>query len=587
MKNLFKKIMATMLCVVAAGSLFGCNIRKDVDDQEPVDPTKTQLYVGFYYSGLGKEWIQQAANRFEEMYAETSFETGKKGVQVRLDLDKAGLNGGSLLQTIAGKRDTIFFIENSDMYQFIDKGYIMDITDIVKSPAAEGETKTIEDKLTANSKNYYNVGGKYYALPYYEGMLGLNYNIDLFEEKNYYFAKGQCADDFDFVNGDLEDLFVAGADDEKSNGPDGIAGTYDDGLPATYADFRALLMYITNNGDIPMIWCGNYPTYLIEFMNAVWADAEGYDQMMLNWTMNGIATDLVDTIGSDGTVTYMTPDKDGGVSITGNKGYLLQKQEGKYEALKFAKICVGDSSYYYKDSFSGGLTHLDAQRRFVKGGTGEYENIAILIDGNWWDVEATNQFDSDPTASNSKLNRNFGFMPIPKPSADRVGEDRTLITLNNSQVFINSNTSDEMMECTVAFFKYVHSDEGMNIFSQYTNMIRPFNYTLTQNTLDNMSTYGKEMYRIHNEAGKYDAHLAADGTRETYTDYVIRIQDTYPTTSETIGHTDLLNPKTWGWTINGGSNPFILFRDNPKMTAKEYFEGLYNYYVGSWSAKWN
>ncbi len=578
MKKTVIRLLALVLAMaMTCGCFAGCDARRNEEGQggQSADGSKTQLYVGFYYSGLGKEWIQQAAAAFEAKYAETSFEEGKKGVQVRLDLDKAGLNGGSLVETISSKRDQIFFIENSNLYQFVEKDLIKDITHLVQS-CADGETVTIEDKLTPSSKEYFGMGGKYYAMPYYESMLGLNYNIDLFDKMNYYFAEGQCADTFDFENGDLNTLFISDASQPKSKGPDNIAGTYDDGLPATYADFRALLMRISSFGDTPLIWCGSYLTYLVEFMNAVWADFEGYDQMMLNWSMDGTATSLVD-VAADGTVTPV-----GDTVITnGENGYMLQKQEGKYRALEFAKICVESSDNYYSDSFSSSLTHIDAQRRFVKGGQGNYENIAMLIDGNWWDVEATAQFDADPASANSKLNMNFGLMPMPKvnqAAVESADNSRTLLTLNNSMVFINANTPDELMPAAETFFKYIHSDEAINIFCQYTNMMRPFNYTLTDETLANMSTYGKEMYRIHQEA---------KATQEGTAQYPVYIQDCYPTTDAAIKNTDLLNPKIWGWSnVAGQVNPFVTFKENATMTAAEYFQSLFDNYVGSWGAKW-
>lgn len=588
MKLKWKKLAAVALGALTAVSAFaGCggggNLRDSLNNesQAPQDNTKTQLYVGFYYSGLGKEWIQQAAAKFEAANTETVFEEGKKGVQVRLDLDKAGLNGGSLMNTISSSRDQIFFIENGDMYQFIEKDYIKDITHLVKAPAAEGESQTIEDKLTVGSKGYYNVNDKYYAMPYYEGIMGINFNMDLFKAKNYYFAEGKCADGFDFENDDLSSLFVSSEADAKSWGVDNIKGTYDDGLPATYDDFKALLMRISIDGNIPMVWCGTYLTYLIEFMNAVWADYEGYDQMMLNWSMNGTATDLIN-VTEDGTITQLDP-----VTITdGDKGDMLQKQAGKYYALKFAEMCVEDSNYYYSDSFSSSLSHLNAQKYFVKGAPGGNQEIAMLIDGNWWDVEATSQFDSDPTSANSKLNKNFGFMPLPKvnkAAVESTDNTRTLITLNNSMTFINANTTEEMMPVTEAFFKYVHSDEALNIFSQYTNMMRPMNYTVTDATLAQMSPYGREMNRIHEEARK---------TQEGTAQYKVYIQDTYPTTTKAIANTNLLNPKTWGWSeYTGKDNPFVVFKDTDAShaigTAEKYFNSLHKLYVGSWGTKWN
>lgn len=566
-----RKKIGTLFLTAAliVSSLTGCAGRGG--DTESVDSNKTQLYVGYYYSGLGKEWIQQAKTLFEEKYADKSFEEGKKGVQVVLDLDKSGLNGGSLLETIKGKRDSVFFIENGDYYKFTDKDNrtIADITDIVTS-TIDGENVTIEDKLDAKSKAYYNLGTadspSYYALPYYEGVLGINYNIDLFEKNNWYFAEGKCADDVDLDKVDMNTLFISSPDQTKSSGPDGVAGTDDDGLPATYKDFEALLIRIKTSGSyIPLVWNGNYQTYLVEFMNTLWADAEGLEQFNLNWSMNGTATNLVEV--NNGKLKNL-----GKTKITGSTGYKLHNQEGKYHALEFAKLCVSDSDYYHPDAFSSSLTHTDAQRQFLNG-TGSGSEIAMLIDGNWWEVEATSWFDSNESSEKSKLNRKFGFMPIPKASKDKIGEDRVQITLNSSMAFINANTSDEIMPVAKEFLKFCHTDEIMNIFTQTTSMMKPFNYTLTEDTLAKTSNYGKEMYKLHQAAN--------DDSQKVY------IVDCYPTTAETIKNTGLLNPKTWGWSYGNVSNPFVEFKNNPTETAEDYFNNVIKSYTMSWGSVWN
>lgn len=561
-------LTAALLATTVMGALTGCAGRGG--NTEDVDANKTQLYVGYYYAGLGKEWIQQAKTLFEEKYADTSFEEGKTGVQVVLDLDKSGLNGGSLIETIKSKRDHVFFVENADYYAFTDASNttIADITDVVTSKV-EGEDKTIEEKMDKKSQNYYNLGTKdapkYYALPYYEGVLGFNYNIDLFEKNNWYFASGKCADDVDLDTVDMNTLFVSSMDDKKSAGPDGIEGTDDDGLPATYKDFEALLIRIKTSGSyIPMVWNGNYLTYLIEFMNAVWADAEGVEQFNLNWSMDGTATSLVEV--KNGKLKNL-----GKTKITGSTGYKLHNQEGKYHALEFAKMLVSDSDYYHPDSFSSSLTHTDAQRQFVNG-TGSGSQIAMLLDGNWWEAEATSWFDENESSENSKLNRRFGFMPIPKASKDKIGEERVQITLNNSMAFINANTSETILPLAKEFMKFCHSDQVMNIFTQTTSMMRPFNYTLTEETLAKTSTYGKGMYQLHQDAN--------DDSKK------VSIIDCYPSTADAIKNTDILNPKTWGWSYGNVNNPFVQFKNNPTDTPENYFDSVINSYTMSWQSVW-
>jgi hypothetical protein len=163
-------------------------------------------------------------------------------------------------------------------------------------------------------------------------------------------------------------------------------------------------------------------------------------------------------------------------------------------------------------------------------------------------------------------------MQIPKPTKAQIGEDRTLNTLNNSMTFINANTSEEIMPLAKEFLKFCHSDEVMNIFSQTTSMMRPFNYTLTDDTLAKTSAYGKEMYQLHLDAN--------DDSKKVW------IVDCYPSTSDAIRNTTLLDVKTWGWTYGSVTNPFVHFKNNPNDTAESYFNNVIHAYTISWGSVW-
>lgn len=144
--------------------------------------------------------------------------------------------------------------------------------------------------------------------------MNLVYNVDLFEEKRYYFAKGKSADalpagadldDYDTVS----DLFIQDLDEERSYGPDGRTGidpdtnedySIDDGLPATYNDFRALITYMKNDKTIPFIWSPITVPYTTCIINEAWANSEGKEQFALNFSFNGTAKNLLQ-LNSDGT----------------------------------------------------------------------------------------------------------------------------------------------------------------------------------------------------------------------------------------------------------------------------------------------
>ena len=71
-----KKIAGiTLAAALAAGSMYGFAGCGEVISQS-VDETKTQLYVGNYDGGVGTQWLYDAADRFEEIFADYEFEPG-------------------------------------------------------------------------------------------------------------------------------------------------------------------------------------------------------------------------------------------------------------------------------------------------------------------------------------------------------------------------------------------------------------------------------------------------------------------------------------------------------------------------------
>lgn len=74
-KRIFSIALTAVLALPLA--LAGCG-----DGKRGIDETKTQLYVGVYDGGLGTDSVYSLAKRFEEKYAEHSFQAGKTGVEV-------------------------------------------------------------------------------------------------------------------------------------------------------------------------------------------------------------------------------------------------------------------------------------------------------------------------------------------------------------------------------------------------------------------------------------------------------------------------------------------------------------------------
>lgn len=561
-----KKFLCVSLALLLSLGLFaGCTGHRAQDDQQE-DPTKTTLRVGTYEGGVGAEWLEDAAARFEELYADVSFEPddpNKKGVNVIITENRR-YNGETMLDSLKTETADVFFTETVNYYDHVNRGNFADITDIVKDETLEefGEEGTILSKMDPTFADYLSVDGKYYGLPFFEGIYGIMYNKQVFLEYGLYYVhsgtlEGDKADTLAFIepNNPTEEALFAG--------PNGKLGDYDDGLPATYAQFEELVRHIREDTPvIPFSYAGAVRDYPARAMMTYWADAEGFDQMRLNFTLTGEATDLVKSIGSDGTVETYSND-----NITPENAYELRKQAGQYYALSFMNDIVLGNAGNYK---TNGNTHLDAQSNFIKGilDPSAFEVYAMHFDGSWWENEASDSFASLEALYGdeaSRANMQFGFMPIPKPTADKVGKGVTLLSQANSLAFIRSTT--DKLELAKLYLQFMHTNAELSAFTATTSITRPFTYEIEKEDEARMSEYAKSLYAIRSDA---------------------QVIQPYSKTELFMNNQSFFAMDAWSWqtNVNGkrANNPFTAFLDRSITSAADYFNGLYTYYSANWIA---
>ena len=379
------------------------------------------------------------------------------------------------------------------------------------SAYGDAQGVSIESKLTKEQKEYLGVqkdgAVRYYGIPHYAGYTGLTYNVDLFETNNYYYLNGHPevpdVQDFDTFENELgtsiSDYFVLTKDEKRSAGPNGEYGDYDDGLPATYAEFYFLCERISrDNGVIPVLWNGkNNADYLGGLMHALVTNYEGLEQMMLHYNFDGTAVDL-GTI-QDG--KFVEDETD--TVITSENGYELSRQAGKYYALEFLETIISNPSYWYskqEKAFNTAYTHLNAQRDFINGGIdGKTSSMAMLVDGCWWQSEAKQSFTDMVNSKGeqySQENRNFAFMPLPKANADKLDEKNVLNDHIYSMCFMKSNVAEWKKPLALDFIKFCYSDESLVEFTTTTNAVKALDYKLDADALEQMTPYGRSLVEV-------------------------------------------------------------------------------------------
>lgn len=575
-----KKTLPLVLSFLAiASSIAGCG-RKEDSSSVSIDNEKTQLYVKYHNGGLRREWIDKVCDQFEEDYADYSFEEGKKGIQIQKDFEKNSIQ----VDAVTSSKYQVFLMENTNYYQFVAKNTMLDITDVVKGnapiDATANESKTIESKMFDDSKSFYNLGengqDKYYALPFFETSCLLNYNVDLFDQRCYYFAKDKTAEGFSESelnsNTKVSELFITDLSEPRSLGPDGKTGiidgydySLDDGLPATYADFHALMTYMANDGVTPISWNGYEKGYLTSFALNLYANAAGYDQMKNILTFDGTANNILDIDSSfrpkkDSDGNYIYADD---IQINGTSVAKTHQQKGLLDSCNLVSTIMNNDSYFLQKGFANGFMHTDAQNYFINGMEDQTlvdKPIGMLVEGAWWNSEATPSYKSNE----DKMSKKFGILPNPKPTASQIGEGNVTVSERDSTMFINANCPENMIKAAKTFLAYINSDKSMNTFTRYTDAVRMMNYELSDETLSQITEYGKRAY----------AFYRAPTTKHL---------DWRPQSQAASAKTSALSYRKWGFSTSANDdNPFIYFYNNKGKSGEDLFAAI-NQYYSNWS----
>ena len=563
MKKFTKFLSVALSATMLVSAFAGCD--RTPDDGGEVDDNKTQLRVSNYEGGYGRAWLDNAAERFEEKYKGVSFEDGKMGVQIHVDSEKDGKAGEAFLSGISNTDFHVVVTTDVFYYDVVSKNLALDITDIMTSPLSEfGEEVTIESKMDGALQSFYKTGqGKYYGVPHYEEFYGITYDKDLFNEKGFWRRATPAVGVSDgsewYAKPNKQGQFTV----TLSSGPDGVAGTNDDGLPATYDEFFALCDYMVKNNVTPFTSSGLYISMFTAMMYQLWADYEGKANFQKTVSFEGPMT-VINAMADNGTFTTKTVEE----FTTANawEGY---NQAGKAAALDFAKRVVSKSSYYSSDMFSNDIDNIRSQANYL-GSSLLNKPVAFLVDGVWWENEAEDAgtyglYEGEYGDSASRMERKFGLLPMPKATLAKVGENSTTALKMSSLVFINKaavEKNEATKEVAKKFMQFIHTDNELQEFSVTTSALRPFNYTVPASKMANVSEFGKDLLATRNDA-KHD------------TVYMVSNNSLY------INDVTKFDPAEAFRTVEG-QDPIVLFKNNSSWTVKTIFDKTESYRKNLW-----
>lgn len=526
-------IVVPMFAVVGVATT-GCKKKTSQDD-----PTKANLHVRTLNKGIGTKWLENAAEAFEKLYADSKdFQEGRTGVKITV-IGDTSLDGNYLNNNVLN--DDVYFTEQVEYRDLVNKGKLLDISDAMSadlSTYGDAAGKTILSKIDATMENYLNVNNQYYGVPFYDSFYGFVYDVTLWKEKNLYISN-------------TPDVYVGFDDPDISVGADGVAGTSDDGLPATYEEFGKLVKWLDDSGITPFITAQNTKEYIADYLFNVAADDEGVENMVLNLTFDGVASDLVGEVAEDGTVLSM---KDP-ITINQSNYNCLKRQLGRLNALKFLKnqMMIVPNSYRIVD------THTTAQREFIqKNNSGGRKDVGMIVEGSWWENEASSVIASETKKSGA---REYAIMPIPFSSAVKAEERNhrhTYLSLSQSFGIVSKNCAN--VKLAKEFMKFLHSDKMLSKFTADTSITRPLNYQVTEEDQSKLSTYAKSLIHL-----KQNSDIV-------YPYSSLPLQVNNP--SEFKHHNFMWKPTN---TSVSAIHPWDYFRLVSGATIKGYFDGMYTW----------
>ena len=559
MKKNFKKVLALLCAGAACFNLVACG-GGGGDGEEEIDETKTQLYISNFNGGVGTEWLEKHAARFEEEYKNVEFTPGKFGVQVIIETHK-----GVSVDKFATERNEIYFLENCNYYDMLSTGHLLDITDVVQKDMAQfGEAgSSIESKMAAAGQAYVDYfktsQGKYYAIPHYRSIYGITYDKGLFDEKGFYL----------FANGEVGATYADVEAGRAAKGPDGKAGTYDDGLPATYDDLWKVCRVMVESSVDPFTWSGQYKWYASCFMASLKADFEGEEASMAygfdsskfhlddeDTSNDGKVTKLVKEIKADGTVVYDEP-----TALTYQNGNEVYRSAGVYYANEFIYQIV-KNNWYSSRSFNESVSHIDTQANYLLSKYGNDKQIAMLVEGSWWSHEASSYVQQmENRYKETFAERGFALMPLPKATKAQVGETQTTLDASGSLACINANIDTNKIELAKTFLQFCETDKSLVEFLQTTGMTRGYGFNLADAEYKALTPFAQSVVDIIKNG---EVTLPVSSSEFFYKNY-----------------SDLLYSACMKTPTN--EYPSVAFKDK-NYTAKQMFEEIKAHRNSKWSS---
>ena len=519
-----KKFSALVLATVCAFSTMAtaCDgddgVNGDEDKYNVYTANKTRIVVANTDGGVGTDWLDEAAERFAKLKKDEHYENGKTGIFIDIE---PGL--GLDLSNAAQGSPNIYFAERKwDASSLAQSGQVLDITDIVTDATREGGSieSAINPQVLDFCKGF---DGKYYALPNVEFFGGISYDVDVFNECNAWFA----ADDetavtpYNSIYGSAN--FVKNSTAKKSKGPDGKAGTEDDGMASSLEELLILFSYFKDETEYsPITMSGKYVNYSNYLLVSLWASLAGTEQMTNYYNCTGeieIVTGYTNENLFPGVDYIKKPVVEKiAMKADGSEGYKGSMMAAKYYAMAILEVI--NKEFFSPDAYSNDITHWDAQRALIFNPvTTRYTKTAMLIEASYWynEAEEAGSFELYQQMSADKEERNIRMMRLPSCyyTKDLKETTNTLLDIGQGIGVIAANVAGDagLTRACKEFLAFLYTTEELKAFTACTGVSRPLNYEMSETEMASKSGFQRDVWNYSHVTGNV---VYYSGTTEAY-----------------------------------------------------------------------
>lgn len=534
---MMKRLIALLLSICCVLPLVACGEDPDGpsgngNKYNVAGPNKTEIMFANVNGGIGSVWLEEAAEEYARLNAETSFKAGKKGVYINIYKHL----GESLQDTCETAPYHIYTIEQGRWvpYNTSNANKVLDITEIVTDETREGGK--LEDAIFESAKgNLKGNDGKYYGLPHYENYGGISYNRKIFNELGCFIADpaDPTAESYPCPKYSTENIYLTTEDGILSAGPDGISGNEDDGMPKSIEELLVVMEFIKTGGIAqPIVMMGGEGGYADYTAAGIWGSLAGKDKMDNYFNSEGEVE--ICKLDANGNIMltnenlfpgidYIKKPQTQTITLTAETGYLAQYMIEKYYMISFLKI-IENEGYWTEDAKNPSLSHYDAQMCLTfEGKGGVFKKTAMLVEATYWynESEEAGCFTKLEALTGMKESElDVRMMPLPTNMYNEGAVARASVLTDISLCYLavnrNIQNNAEVKAAVFDFIKFLYSEEYLAKFVVTTGSMRAIKVNLTDAQVDQMGNYYKRIWNLRDNEEGSNVVVCSGHTRAYY-----------------------------------------------------------------------